>query len=283
MQKSVVSSADIGAFFNDLDASSVISLQANQITAPMVSGADITVDEMMMGGGVRVTFHVFDRSPSMKPVAKLFWEDFNQEYVPAIKAAREDDISALRLGGISFSSDITPIWEQNGEFFHPLENLPPLTKAEYDPDRGNATALHAAILDGYARAVAYAQTIKSKTGIQPEIDLVVLSDGANNESPLDASVVHKVVAGSKKELVRFVFFYFQTGWGLDDPATYAIKELGFDGENVMIFEQMPNESAEERRKRFRRMLRVMSRVSASKGTNAVKAAAAVPQADEDLI
>ena len=279
---SVLDPKEVGNFFNDLDASSIISLRGQQITAPMVSGAAITIEEMMMGGGVRIVMHVFDRSPSMEPVAHLFYSDFNEEYVPAIREAREDDISALRIGGISFSSDLTPIWERGGEFFHKLEDLPPLTKAEYNPSGGWGTALHAAILDAYARALAHAQQIKRDTGIMPEIDIVVLSDGANNDSPLDPAEVRKVVTGSKKELVRFVFFYFQTDWGLRDPKGYAVNDLGFDGENVMIFETNLNESLADRRKRFRRMLRVMSKVSASKGTSAVKAAAVVLQ-DDDIV
>jgi hypothetical protein len=87
--------------------------------------------------------------------------------------------------------------------------------------------------------------------------------------------------------VRFVFFYFETDWGLKDPKGYAIDELGFDGENVVVFEKKRGESDDDRAKRFRRMLQVMSRVSASKATSAVQAAAVqqatVEEDDEDLV
>ena len=65
--------------------------------------------------------------------------------------------------------------------------------------------------------------------------------------------------------------------------------MGFDGENIMIFSKKGGESDSEYRSRFRRMMRVMSKVSASKGTSAVNAAAAVVNNpgnfddDEDII
>jgi hypothetical protein len=276
---SAIDPKEISGFFDNLEASSIVSLKGQQITAPMVSGAAITPEEMMMGGGVRVVMHVLDRSPSMEDVGRILLNEFNEEYVAAITEAREDDIATLRIGGISFSSDITPIWEQNGEYFHKLEDLPPLTKKEYDPSKGWGTALHAAILDGYARALGQAQQVKRDTGIMPEIDIVILSDNANNESPLDSTEVYKVVTGSNRGLVRFSMFYFETDLGLDDPKAYAVNDLGFDGENVQIFEKKSNETPEERKSRFRRMMRVMSRVSASKNTSAVKAAAAVSTDD----
>lgn len=285
----VLDPKQIVQFFDDVEASDVITLAGNQITAPMVSGANITTEETFMGGGVRVVMYIFDRSPSMEPVARMFWEDFNAELIPAIQDARQDDIAALRIGGISFSSGITAIWERDmgpgkaPEYFHMLEDVPPLTKAEYNPAKGWGTALHKAILDGYARALAYALTIMNQTGIMPEIDVIVLSDGADTDDPSGAPKVRQVVQGSKPGLVRFVFFYFETSLGLRDPMGYAINDLGFNGENVIAFAKLPNETDKERASRFRRMMRVMSKVSASKNTSAVKAIAAVIQEDDDVV
>lgn len=282
-----VSKNNIAApFFTDVDASSAISLKAQQITAPMVSGTPLTMDEMMSGGGVRIVVFALDRSPSMVPVADLFWTDFNQEFVPAIKEAREGDISALRIAGLSFSSDIMPIWRgSNGIYFHPLDSLPPLTKQEYDPENGQGTALHAAIVEATAMAVKHAAEIAATTGIQPEIDVVTLTDGRNNESPQDPDTVKQIVTGSNRGLVRHIFFYFETSLGQKDPEAYAVDKLGYDPENVQVFASKPGESSTDRRKRFRRMLRVMSRVSASRGTSAVVAAAAVNAATQpdDLV
>ena len=280
MNKSGVSAAVL-SFFKDPDASSVLSLAGNQVIAPTVRGQDLTDEELSMGGGVRLVMHIFDRSPSMKPAMKLMLDGFGGDYVAAIKEARGDDISALRLAGLSFSSDITPIWQKGGKLFHTLEQLPPLTKAEYNPENGMGTALHQAIIEGYALALPYAAEIHKDTGIQPEIDVIVLTDGMNNDNPLRPDPVSTLIKGSKKDLVRWIFFFFETEPGAcksSDPDVnpeMIAKRLGFDSENTMLFGKKPGETDEEHRKRFRRMLRVMSRVSASKGTSAVQAAAAV--------
>ena len=280
----------IAAFFSDPDGSSVVSAKASQIVAPMVRGEDVKAEELMMGGGIRVVFFVLDRSPSMEDVGDMLLSDFSNEFVPALKAAREDDTSVLRIGGISFSSDITPIWvvrDSSGKeiFFHSLDNLPTLTKADYDPSQGYSTALHAAAIEAPARAMLFAADQQNKMGTAPDIDIVIMSDGANNCAPHDSSSVKTMIQGSDKTRVRWSFFFFETGMGLPDPKSYATKELGIDGENVQIFKMKSGETAEERRKRFRRMMRVMSRVSASKGTSAVQTGAAVATASssEDIV
>ena len=277
--------SNIAAFFNDPDASDVVTIKAQQIAAPVVRGQDLSVDEMMMGGGVRIVLFALDRSPSMKPVQDMLRDDFNDELVPAIHEAREDDISALRIGGISFSSDITSIWESvvDGEpcFYHALDALPKLTRVEYDPSRGYGTALHAALIDGTARAMKYASQLQDDTGVAPDVDIIVLTDGVNNDAPMDGSEVKRMIEGCDKTRVRFSYFFFETAWGLGgDPKTEAQK-LGFDPENVQVFAKDPNETPVERRRRFRRLMRVMSRVSASKGMSAVKATAAVMADDDD--
>lgn len=276
---------NIASFFKDPSASSVITTKAQQIAAPVVRGEDVTVEEMMMGGGLRVVLFILDRSPSMEDVGDMLLEDFNAELVPAIREARQDDVSTLRIGGTSFSSDIiTPIWKKSGVYFHSLENLPPLTKVDYDPSRGYATALHEAIIDGSTRAIKYASEEQARTGIAPDVDIIILSDGANNRPPHNPASVRTVIEGRDKNRVRFAFFYFETDMGLDDPANYG-RELGFDPEDIQVFAMKPGETREERRRRFRCMMRVMSRVSASKGTSAAQAAVAVSAAsdDEDVI
>lgn len=277
---------NIASFFKDPDASSVISVRAQQIAAPVVRGQDITVDEQMQGGGTRALHFVLDRSPSMEPVAQMLLADFNNELIAGIIEAREDDTSVLRIGGTSFSSDITPIWVQGGIAYHALDKLPKLTVAEYDVANGCGTALHAAILDAVTRATKYAADLQSSGQGAPDIDIVILSDGANNENPRLPDSVKQVVVGANKQRIRFIYFYFETGDGLADPKGYAQKELGIDGENIQVFSMKSGESQSDRRKRFRRMVRVMSRVSASKGQSAVQAAAAAAAApnaaDDDL-
>jgi hypothetical protein len=280
---------DFLSFFRNPDASSVLSLAGNQVNAPSVRGQDLTDEEIGMGGGVRLVMHIFDRSPSMVPVTKLMLDGFGKTYVVAIAEARQDDVAALRLAGVSFSDEITPIWQKNGVSFHALEKLPPLTSAEYDPANGNGTALHKAIIEGYRLALEYAAQIKVETGIQPEIDIIVLSDGQNNFAPQSPKPVRDLIQGSKPELVRFIYFFFQTDSDqtlIQNPELLPEKlalGMGFDKENIMVFAQKDGESDADYKKRFRRMLRVMSKVSASKGTSAVQAAAAVQATGESII
>lgn len=291
-------SDDITNFFRDPDASSVVTLKAQQIAAPVVRGQALSVDEMMMGGGLRVVMYILDRSPSMEPVAQMLLQDFNTVLVPAIKEAREDDISALRIGGISFSSDITPIWigtDANGQtnYFHDLDNLPKLTKGEFNPDSGWATALHAAIIEGTARGMKFAAQTQADTGIAPDVDIVILSDGMNNEAPHSPDQVKAMVNARDKTRVRFSYFYFDTSSRRNpqqsmDEAYSIAASLGIENENTQVFAAKPNETPSERSSRFRRAMRVMSRVSASKGTSAVMAAAAVaatpmPTDEEELV
>lgn len=155
--------------------------------------------------------------------------------------------------------------------------------AEYNPRAGWSTALHEAILDGTARVLKFGADQQAKMGTAPDIDVIILTDGRNNSVPMDPAVVKTMIKGANRTQVRFSFFYFQTDLGLQDPRAYAVDELGIDGENVQVFVALPNESPTDRRKRFRRMMRVMSRVSASKGTSAVQAAAATAAVDPDLV
>lgn len=284
-------SPEIAGFFQDPDASSAVVLAAQQIAAPVVQGAPMTPKELEMGGGVRVVYLILDASPSMEPVARLLREGFNTDYVPAVQEAREDDISALRIGGAAFSrSPSTRLWKgANGDYFHTIDNLPQLTSSDYDPNRGWGTELHQAILDGTATAVRYASEVGAEISIDPEIDIIVLSDGADN-SHVPASEVKQVVSARDKTRMRFMFLYFETELGLSvkRPAAgrlselerYVVRDLGFDGEQVMAFAAKPGETREERAHRFRQMMRVLSKVSASRGTSVVVATAAVLEDDE---
>ena len=274
--------AEIASFFQDPDASSAVVLAAQQIAAPIVQGAILTADETMMGGGIRVVYFILDASPSMTDVANLVRNGFNQDFVPAVKAAREDDISALRIGGMAFSSGAPrPIWQgAGGSYFHPIDQLPSLTKGEYDPDRGMGTALHRAIIEGSATAFRYAGELQADTGMDVDVDIVILSDGANNDTPTDPGGVRQMITGRDRTRVRYVFFYFDTDWGLPDAKDYATIELGIDGELVETFDAKPGETKAERDRRFRRLMAVLSRVSAARNTSAVVASAAVLDDDE---
>lgn len=273
--------ADIAGFFRDPAGSSVISLHTHQIVAPVIRGHDLTEDEAMTGGGLRIVKLVFDGSGSMSKVAQLLVDSMNQDYVPALKAGRDDDIAALRIGGVAFSSDVRQIWvDGNGLAYHTLDQLPPLTLTEYF--EGGSTALHAAIIEATNLAMRYGAEQKKVTGIEPDIDIIVLSDGANTDQPRSSKPVRDLITGTKPDRVRFCYLYFNTSGQTDvDDPRHPIKlalEMGFDEEMVQGFEPKPGESRIEMQKRFRKLVQVMSKVSASKGQSATKATAAVVDA-----
>jgi len=275
----------IASFFSDPDASDAIVLAANNIAAPVVQGIGFEIDELSMGGGTRIVYFIIDASPSMEPVAQALRDCFTNDFVPAVRDARESDISVLRIGGCVFSSGKpTPIWKgiENGRpvYFHTLDSLPGLTSVEYDPERGYGTSLHLAIIEGTATALRYAVDVQDETGTDPEVDIIILSDGANNDAPRDPSEARKVIQGCDPTRVRHMFFYFDTSWGLPDAKTYATRDLGISSEQVEEFLRRQGETDEDMAKRFRRMMAVMSRVSASRGTSVVVATAAVPDDDE---
>jgi hypothetical protein len=287
-----MSDREIQSFFQDPDASSAVVLAAAQIAAPMVRGTSLTMAETMLGGGLRVTYFIVDGSPSMLVVAALLRDGFNHDFVPAVRAAREDDISALRVGGVVFSSGSPkPIWVgADGSHFHPFDKLPELTVADYDPRRGYGTALHRAIVEGSAQAFKYAGELQTQTGMDVDVDIVILSDGANNAEPEDPTEARLVITGRDKTRVRYVFFYFETDWGLSvtrpssnelsELEKYATQDLGIDGEQVVAFARGVNETAEDQAKRFRALMQVMSRVSAARNTSAVVAFGTVLDDDE---
>lgn len=275
---------EIAAFFQDPATSSAIVLGAQQVAAPVVQGATLTDEEVMMGGGLRLVNFVLDGSGSMSGVAQQLREAFTNDFVPAVQAAREDDTSALRIGGAVFSDyDPDPIWVgANGDHFHALEDLPALTTAEYNPEMwGGLTALHHAIDKETKRAVRAAAELQMQTGVDVDIDIIILSDGANNMEPRNPAEAKRIITGCDRTRMRYVYFYFETGaGGQPDPRGYAINQLGIPSEQVEMFLAKPGETADERAKRFRRLMAVMSRVSAARGTSAVVATAAVLEDDE---
>ncbi len=289
-------SPEIASFFQDPDASDAVVHAAFQIAAPIVQGTALTTDEMMSGGGMRVVYFILDASPSMDPVAAALRNGFNEDFVPAVTAAREDDISALRVGGVAFSSGSpVPIWkgtdaDGNESYFHPFDQLPQITTGDYNPAWGNGTDLHRAITEGSAQAFRYAGDLQAEIGMDVDVDIVILSDGANNGAPTDPSGVRQIITGRDKTRVRYVFFYFETEWGLSvkrhrpnelsELEKYAINGLGIDGEQVQAFARKPGETPKEQASRFRRLMAVMSRVSAARNVSAVVTTAAVTDDDE---
>lgn len=268
----------IAAFFSDPAGSSIVSTKASQIVAPLVKGEDVKPEELMTGGGLRIVIFLLDRSYSMKDVGELLRKEFKSALVPAIKEGRENDIATLRIGGFSFSDDIIPIWvtkdvQGQNVYFHSLDELPDITLAEYDPSKGYGTNMDGAIEEGIATGMRYAADQQPKVGSPPDLDVFLLSDGQDTHRP-DHSAIKAMIQSRNKGRVRFVAFYFETTRGMKNPKEELVEEYGYDDENVVVFKQQPGETAEQRAHRFRAMMRVMSRVSATKGTSAVQAAVA---------
>ena len=275
----------IESFFQDPNSSSVVSIKAQQITAPTCKGSDLMPEELMQSGGMlRVEELNIDGSYSMEKVIAQIRDGLNKDFRDAVAEAREDDIAALRFGGLVFDDYIKPIWEENGEYFHTLENLPLLTDKNYQV--GGCTNLHGAIIEGQTRAIKFAATQKAQFGIDPDVDNITISDGYDNINAHSADEVRQMIQGSRKDRVRNIFFFYDTaGIGMDqDNPNHPFQQalaLGYDPEMIQIFEQKPGETEKEHKARFRRMMRVLSKISAAKGTSAVQAGAAVAAAEED--
>ena len=272
-----MSNSNITALFPNPDASSIVELQAAQIVAPMVNGEGMTPDEMMTGGGVRVIKFLIDGSSSMSPIAPTLRNLISDDLPKSIMGASEDDIAALRLGGAVFSDDITPIWgkkdpEGNGStWYHAPINLPRLESREYSPEtQGGMTSLYRCILEETPRAVLFADRLQAESGTQPDIDIMVISDGLNNMHPRNPDQVRTMVQGADKTRVRFCFFYFDTDVYNTDKASIEHREREI---RQMPFMAKPGETKQELHERLRRFLQMVSKTSASKGMSAVQAAA----------
>ena len=90
------------------DTSKIMITNLNSTTLPMCVGVPIQTIETE---DVIIIFFFLDRSPSMKGVRDALIETFNEVMIDGLKGASKKTTKTIIVGGLSFSTDITPLWD----------------------------------------------------------------------------------------------------------------------------------------------------------------------------
>lgn len=261
-----------GALGLDEASSGILIHNLNAGTLPMCQGSPFT-DEEQETDDFRIIHFAFDGSGSMEDVEDELIACVNEIVIPGLLGGAAEQVGAIRIGGLSFNSTVRPLWQAGGDHgFYPLRDLPKLTKKDYRAS--GATALNKGALDSVTAAVAYALQIRDRTGSNPETTLVMFSDGANNQPPMDADDVYQVLSKLSSELFTLVFIGFETGERVDFHA--VAQAMGY--RDIQESKRAPGETPEQQQRRFRNMMRVYSsqqiqRTSRSKVATATAAPA----------
>lgn len=232
----------------DDESSDILIANLNATNLPMCVGTPI---EEIDTDDVTIIFFILDQSPSMKPVEKELIDGFNEIVIPGLKGASSSLVSTIEIGGLVFNERISAMW---GGGFKKLEDLPKLTRSNYDTSSGYATALNQAILDGITVVSARAAEVMNELGVPPKVMLVVLSDGANNCPPQNADDVRRVAGQLSDEIFVKAFAGFETMERVNFKE--VAEETGFNKPFEM--KKKPGESDEDMQRRFRHFLGVMS-------------------------
>ncbi len=232
----------------DDDAVSVVVANLNATTLPMCVGTPL--DEIESDANTIIMF-VIDESPSMEPVEQEVITGFNDVIIPALRKASKKTQMGMHIGGVAFTERVRSLW---GGGFHKVEDIQPLTKRDYDTQRGSSTALHQAILDALTATSAYTATLLAGTGTPPKTIIVVLSDGANNCRPDDPDVVAALIKTFSREIFVFAFAGFQT----NEPVDFKEIARGLSFPAVMELKKEPGEDDATIQRRFRHLIGTVS-------------------------
>lgn len=250
------SKKDVAALFKSEDAadlgisgkgSDILITNLNATNLPMCVGTP--VDELE-SDDVTIIMLCIDASPSMEPVRDLLIETFNEVMIEGLRGAARKTANSIVVGGLAFSTKIWSLW---GGGFKKLDDLPQLSRSEYDPCQGVATNLFQAQLDALTAAAKYATEVLAENGTPPKVIVLGLTDGADNIGQARPSDVLTVVNGLSKELWKVPMAVFETYEQVDGPE--IAKNTGFD---VFKFERGSSESKEDVKRRFRHMIGTMS-------------------------
>lgn len=240
--------ADLGL---DNDSSSTIIGNLGGSVTPMCTFTPLNEDEEESDDHKIILFAV-DGSGSMGDVVNDVLDSFNDVIIPGLCAEVLDAgiVGGIRVGGISFSSGINHLW---GGGVQPIKDVPSLTRSDYYS--GGMTALHQAVLDLMTMGATQALQLSQITGTNPEVTLVCLSDGGNNQSPMDSGPIRDAMKALDPEIFTTVFIGFETNWGADDFQQIA-EDLGF--REIQEVKAKPGETVEEQKQRFRNCMGVFS-------------------------
>lgn len=269
------SKQSVAALFSSPDAaelginaasSQIMINNLNATTLPMCMGAPIHTLE---SDDVIIIMFAIDRSPSMLGVRQILIDAFNELLIDGLRGASKKTANTIVVGGLTFSSDVTPLW---GGGFKKLQEVPRLTLNDYDPDAGRATALYQGQLDALTAASAYAAQVFQETGTMPRVIVVGMSDGANNVSGVKASDVLAITSSLSREICKLPFVVFETYEHVDGKQ--IAQDTGFE---VFESKKLPGESDEDVKRRFRHMMGTLSSQVISASQANVGGAAATSQ------
>ncbi len=229
-------------------SSDIIIANLNATTLPMCVGTPLTEIET---DDITLIFFIIDQSPSMTPVEQELIDGFNKILIPGLRGGSHEIVSTIEIGGLVFNETIQAMW---GGGFIKLEDLPTVTKSDYNTNSGFGTALYQAVLDAFTVVSVRTAEIMNELGIPPKVMFVILSDGANNCAPQNPIDVKKVADSLSDEIFVKAFAGFETGETVDFKQ--IAKDIGFGKPFEM--KKKPGESKEEMQRRFRHLLGIMS-------------------------
>ncbi len=186
--------------------------------------------------------------------------------IPALEKAGERYRGPVRIGCLLFSGKLVPAWYG----YKTLEEIRknPLTRKMLDQDGlQGRTALYGAMKAGVLWTAATMDYMRETgRGEMPKGKLIVLTDGANNEDPLEESAVMRTVDGVGKANANAFFDkgmnnkvigFFNTNDGLSETEFKEVcKNTGFEG--LGFYEIAKGKSLAEKQASFRHYFKIFS-------------------------
>jgi hypothetical protein len=195
-----------------------MDLVVSNLNGPTMMTAVGTPLDQLVTNEVTLAMNIIDMSGSMAPHASDLIRAYNQDYLAA-------------MAGSSAADDIlisTILFNKHVKLLHGyllLQDTPPLTRHNYDPD--NMTALYDAVAAGLTNMVLYAQQLR-QSGIMVRCIVIVYSDGGDNASRQRATDVRRAALELlKHEIYTLAYVGFHTG-GISETRLQNLADtIGF--------------------------------------------------------
>ncbi|EKE15774.1 MAG: hypothetical protein ACD_11C00106G0014 [uncultured bacterium] len=211
--------------------------------------------------GKPIIFNVIlDISGSMDDYYKELINGFNSVMIPSLKQASERARGPMRLGCLLFSEKLVPAWRG----FKTLEELgtEPLSLNMFDqPGLKGRTALYGAMRSGIIWTASAMEHLRQNSrGSIPQGKIIILTDGANNENPLDEASVSTAFNGIEKidaKNLQPVIGFFNTSDGLTkEQFEIMVKKTGFTG--LGFYDIARGKNMKEKQASFRHQFGIFS-------------------------
>lgn len=185
-----------------------LNLVIANLNGTAVATAVHTPLHLLAANEVTLAVNIIDMSGSMAPHAGNLIRAYNQDYLAAMSStAAADDIL---VSTILFHDKVKTL-----HGYIPLNDTPPLTAKEYDPD--GSTALYDAVAAGLTNMVLYTQQLRA-SGIMVRGIVIVHTDGEDNASKQRATDVQRAAADLLKQEMYTLAL---VGFGLKKPVGFV--------------------------------------------------------------